>query len=242
MKFDILKTHSVYKSDSIDRSLKNINENSINETNIPVPEYVFKSMRENAANPDNLKITATTGEKPALYIEAVEFFTYCEASSKTFDEASNDILEAAGENPELMNAEFHVVFPSDCLNKNILGGENLGRNIKDDWAMQLIRGCRRYGLKVNIGRESDYPDGGNEGSNTNTDIEEKEKGSIEEAGFGEQIDNIVEKAGKTLNKEAAERKAVMDKIEEAKKAVAEYNERKKKEKEKKYKEIKSDKD
>ena len=230
MKFNILDVHTVYESGSVNKSITGLNEdNNINENMNPIPEFVFNSMRESAANPDNLKITATNGENPKLYIEAFEFFTYCEASGKTFNEAADEILKTAGDNPELENAEFHVVFPSDCMNKNILGGENLGRNIKNDWAMQLIRGCRRYGLKVNIGKESDYPTGGNEEDKKDEQNDEKKepvKEGIENI-IG-QIDNLVDKSSKKINKEIEKRKAMIE----------EFNKKKKKEKEKKYKDIK----
>ena len=49
--------------------------------------------------------------------------------------------------------DIHIVFPSDALNKNNLGSQNYGRDVKNDWAMQLMTGIRRYGLKANIGVE-----------------------------------------------------------------------------------------
>lgn len=237
MNFDIMNAKTIYESDVINKCVKESANYSETNINVPVSNTVLEAMKINASNPENLKIVATTGEKPAVYIEAFEFFTFCEAVNKPFDEAANQILEKyISDNPELENAEFHVVFPSECINKNILGGENLGKAINNDWPMQLIRGCRRYGLKVNIGKESDYPNNVEENDND-------EKESINnESSLVDQIDNMVNKTVDKVNKEAEERKKVMDKIEEAKKAVEEYNAKKKKDKQKKYSEIKNKKE
>lgn len=248
MKFNIMNAKTIYRSGVVGKCVQESADFS--ETNSkfpPIYDSLFEIMKENAANPKYVKVvgcgpTDVNNYTPEVYVEAFEFFTYCEASNKSFDEAAQDIIEAhTADYPEMENAEFHVVFPSDCMNKNILGGENLGKAVKDDWAMQLIRGCRRYGLKVNIGKESDYP---TVGENDKEYIENDDKKEVikNEASLVDQIDNMVNKAADKVNKEAAERKAVMDKIADAKKAVEEYNARKKKDKEKKYSEIKDKKD
>ena len=246
MKFDIMKAKTIYKTGVVGRCVQESADFSEPDKEYaPISDKIFNYMKESAANPEYVKVIGISpideNSIPKMYVEAFEFFTYCEAANKSFDEAANDIIIAnTNDNPELENAEFHVVFPSDCLNKNILGGENLGKAIKDDWAMQLIRGCRRYGLKVNIGKESDYP---TVGENNNKDIEnEDKKEAINNESFVDQIDNLVDKASDKINKEAADRKAVMDKIADAKRAVEEYNARKKKDKEKKYSEIKDKKE
>lgn len=247
MNFDIMKAKTIYRSGIVNKCIQESTDFS-DDNNIrfsPVSNEVFKSMREAAANPNYVKITASipseSDKVSKIYVEAFEFFTYCEAAGRDFNEAAEDITNTCvSEYPEMQNAEFHVVFPSDCMNKNILGGENLGKAVKDDWAMQLIRGCRRYGLKVNIGKEGDYPVA--DGSDNSKDIEDE--GLKEDAGESVigAIDNLADKAANKIEKEASERKVVMDKIADAKKAVEEYNARNKKKKEEKYKDIKSKED
>lgn len=254
MKFDIMKAKTIYKTGVVRKCVQESTDFSEpNDEYAPISDNIFKYMKESAANPRYVKVIgiSPTDENsiPKMYVEAFEFFTYCEAANKSFDEAAQDIIIAnTNDNPELENAEFHVVFPSDCMNKNILGGENLGKAIKDDWAMQLIRGCRRYGLKVNIGKESDYP---TVGENNNKDIEnDDKKEAINNESFIDQIDNMVDKAASKVDKEASERKEAMEKIsnikkkakEDAQKIIDEFNAKNKKKKEQKYSEIKDKKE
>lgn len=125
----------------------------------PITGDVFAALKDAAADPDNLKIAMVkekdgVTESYQIYVEALEFATFCEAAGLTEGEAADVVIDHYKETiPELDNAEFHVVFPSDALNKNVLGGENLGLATDDDWAMQLMRGIRRYGLKANAGVE-----------------------------------------------------------------------------------------
>ena len=240
--FNILEAKTIYQTDIVKKCVQESANYSETNKDVPVPDTVFEAMKINASNPANLKIVALRGEQPALYIEAFEFFTFCEATNKPFDEAANSILnEYLMSNPELENAEFHVVFPSDCVSKNILGGENLGVEVKSDWAMKLIRGCRRYGLKVNIGKTSDYPEAeGKDESNNKEEIEStNESNTIEK--ISDNLENMVNKAVNRVNEEYAERKAVIDKVEEAKRAIEKYNNKNKKKKQEKYSEIKDSK-
>lgn len=233
--FDILEAKTIYQTDIVKKCVQESANYSETNKDVPVPDTVFEAMKINASNPANLKIVALRGEQPALYIEAFEFFTFCEATNKPFNEAANSILnEYLMSNPELENAEFHVVFPSDCVSKNILGGDNLGVEVKSDWAMKLIRGCRRYGLKVNIGKTSDYPEA--EGKNESNNKEETE--STVKEGAIETLENMINKAANKVDKEFSDRKAVIDKLEDAKKAVEKFNDRNKKKKQEKYSEIK----
>ena len=233
--FDILEAKTIYQTDMVKKCIQESANYSETNKDVPVPDTVFEAMKINASNPANLKVVALNGEQPAIYIEAFEFFTFCEATNKPFDEAANSILnEYLMSNPELENAEFHVVFPSDCISKNILGGENLGVEVKSDWAMKLIRGCRRYGLKVNIGKTSDYPEA--EGKDESNNKEETE--STVKEGAIETLENMINKAASKVDKEFSDRKAVIDKLEDAKKAVEKFNDRNKKKKQERYSEIK----
>ena len=238
--FNILEAKTIYQTDIVKKCVQESANYSEANKNIPVPDMVFEAMKINASDPANLKVVALNGEQPAIYIEAFEFFTFCEAINKPFDEAANSILnEYLMSNPELENAEFHVVFPSDCVSKNILGGDNLGVEVKSDWPMKLIRGCRRYGLKVNIGKTSDYPEAEGKDESNNKEAAVNESETIERAAGN--LENMANKAADKIDKEYAARKAVLEKIEAAKKAVEEYNNRNKKKKKEKYSEIKSDK-
>lgn len=172
MKFDFKTLHNVFteaseEADKIqapDKTGSNL-DNTLSQADLidlfdsicPITGNVYASLKNAAADPDNLKIVASKdgeGEDAKLFIEATEFAIYCEATGTTIGEAADSIIRHYSEdNPALDNAEFHVVFPSDAVNKNVLGGENLGKSIADDWAMQLMRGCRRYGLKVNTASE-----------------------------------------------------------------------------------------
>ena len=141
---------------NLDNTLGDADLPSMFDDICPITGDVYAAMKDAAKDPKNLKITAIKDGKGTskLFIEAVEFITFIEATGMTVGEAAEEITSSCGEDvPELDNAEFHVVFPSDSLNKGTLGGENLGLDCKADWPMQLLRGCRRYGLKVNAGVE-----------------------------------------------------------------------------------------
>jgi len=173
MNFDISKMHSIFESankkhnpvndetgSNLDNTLGDADLPKLFDDICPITGDVYASMKNAAKDPKNLKITAVNkgNGDSAVYIEAVEFATFIEASDLSIGEAAEEIVDTYSElTPELRNAEFHVVFPSDAINKNVLGGENLGLDANNDWAMQLMRGCRRYGLKVNAGVE-DKPD------------------------------------------------------------------------------------
>lgn len=140
---------------NLDNTLSGADLMSIMDDICPISGDVFASMKNAAKDPKNLKVTAVKsgdGEDAKLFIEAYEFNNFCEANGITEGEGADLIIDTyKDEVPELDNAEFHVVFPEDSLNKYRLGGENIGRAIKNDWAMRLLGGCRRYGLKVNTG-------------------------------------------------------------------------------------------
>ena len=140
---------------NLDNTLSGADLMSIMDDICPISGDVFASMKNAAKDPKNLKVTAVKsgdGEDAKLFIEAYEFNNFCEANGITEGEGADLIVDTyKDEVPELDNAEFHVVFPEDSLNKYRLGGENIGRAIKNDWAVRLLGGCRRYGLKVNTG-------------------------------------------------------------------------------------------
>lgn len=174
MKFDISNFHTIFEAandgkviskvdikpesspiDIDDTTLDTDDVASIYKKACPISGEIFSAMKEAAADAKNLKITMSKDsftENVKLYIEATEFATFCEASGMNIGEAAEEIIDTYKEEvPEMDNAEIHVVFPDDSLNKNDLGGDNLGRSVKDDWAMQMMRGCRRYGLIPNVG-------------------------------------------------------------------------------------------
>ena len=139
---------------NIDNTLSDTDLIKFNDEICPLTGDIYAAMKNAAADPKNLKIiTAKKGDgELASYIEASEFQNFLEASGLTVDEAYLVICEAHLEEiPELYNAEFHVVFPSDTIEQLKLGGGNCGLATNEDWAMKLIRGCRRYGLKVTGG-------------------------------------------------------------------------------------------
>lgn len=128
----------------------------------PICGDVFASMKDAAADPKNLKLTMVKtedlGEATQVYIEAVEFATFCEAADMNVGEAAEEILDTCKAMvPGCNDSELHVVFPSDCLNKGELGSTRFGRDVRNDWAMQLLTGCRRYGIHVNSGVEDGEP-------------------------------------------------------------------------------------
>lgn len=128
----------------------------------PIRGDVFASMKDAAADPKNLKLTMVKtedlGEATKIYIEAVEFATFCEAADLNIGEAAEEILDTCkGMVPGNNDSELHVVFPSEALNKGELGSTRFGRDVRNDWAMQLLTGCRRYGIHVNSGVEDGEP-------------------------------------------------------------------------------------
>lgn len=128
----------------------------------PICGDVFASMKDAAADPKNLKLTMVKtedlGEATQVYIEAVEFATFCEAADMNVGEAAEEILDTCKAMvPGCNDSELHVVFPSDCLNKGELGSTRFGCDVRNDWAMQLLTGCRRYGIHVNSGVEDGEP-------------------------------------------------------------------------------------
>ena len=128
----------------------------------PICGDVFASMKDAAADPKNLKLTMVKtedlGEATKIYIEAVEFATFCEAADLNIGEAAEEILDTCkGMVPGSNDSELHVVFPSEALNKGELGSTRFGRDVRNDWAMQLLTGCRRYGIHVNSGVEDGEP-------------------------------------------------------------------------------------
>ena len=158
MKFDISDIHTIFENKD-SKLNENTSSSEYSFNNIPpISKSVFSSMKNTASDPMNLKITMVDSydEGAQLFIEAIEFATFCEASNLNPGEASEKILNTYKDDvPELNNAEIHVVFPSDSLNKNILGSVNLGRGVSNDWAMKLATGCRRYGLKINTGLKNE---------------------------------------------------------------------------------------
>ena len=165
MKFNI-SNNSIFSENHVESMVSDMDNTDLGELYsdiCPISGEVFKAMKEAAVDPENLKLTAIarsygSTEPNKVYIEATEFANYVEATRYTLEEARDSILEYCERStPQLDNAEFHVVFPSDCINKDILGGENLGKATANDWAMQLMRGCRRFGIKVNAGVEKGDP-------------------------------------------------------------------------------------
>ena len=162
MNFNMKQLHTIYEFDTNDQTGANI-DNTLSSNNLldifdnicPITGVIYQIMKNAAADPKNLKVTAAKsgdGEKASLFIEAVEFMTYVEASGKTIGEAAEDIVDTyQSDIPGMASDDIHIVFPSDALNKNNLGSQNYGRDVKNDWAMQLMTGIRRYGLKANIG-------------------------------------------------------------------------------------------
>lgn len=158
---DIEKQNAEKVSDetgaNLDNTLGDSDLLSIYNDICPISGDVFAAMKNAASDPKNLKITMTKdgdGEDAKMFIEAVEFMSFIEATGLTVGEAAEEILTTyAEEVPEMDNAEVHVVFPSEALDKNVLGSESLGKDVRNEWPMKLISGCRRYGLKINSGIE-----------------------------------------------------------------------------------------
>ena len=139
---------------NLDNTLGDADLPSLFDDICPISGDVYAAMKNAAKDPKNLKITMVKsgdGDESKLFVEATEFANFVEASGLTIGEAAEEIIDTYKEDiPEMDNAEVHVVFPSDSLNKNILGSEEYGVDTKNTWPMQLISGCRRYGLKVNV--------------------------------------------------------------------------------------------
>lgn len=178
MKFDMKNIHTIFESAKskncvpsehadkegakIDATLGSSDLNELFDNICPICGDVFASMKSAAADPKNLKITMTKtqdlGESAHIYIEAVEFATFCEAAELEINEAADAIKTTCEEMvPGSQDSELHVVFPSECLNKGNLGSNRFGLDVNNDWAMQLMRGCRRYGISVNSGVEDGEP-------------------------------------------------------------------------------------
>ena len=164
MNFNMKQIHTIYESDvndqtgaNLDNTLRSADLMEIFDNICPITGGVYKAMKNAAADTQNLKVTVSKngeGEKASLFIEAVEFMTYVEACGKTIGEAADDIVDTYQTDiPGMASDDIHIVFASDALNKNNLGSQNYGRDVKNDWAMQLMAGIRRYGLKANIGVE-----------------------------------------------------------------------------------------
>lgn len=175
MRFEMKNIHTIFESAKAEES-KHADETGANMDNTlagsdliklfdnvcPISGEVYASMKDAAADPKNLKLTMVKtedlGEAAHVYIEAVEFATFCEAADLNIGEAAEEIMDTVqGMVPGCNDAELHVVFPSEALNKGILGSENFGYDVKNDWASQLLRGCRRYGVHVNSGVEDGEP-------------------------------------------------------------------------------------
>ena len=178
MKFDMKNIHTIFESAKsknyvpsehadkegakIDATLGSSDLNELFDNICPICGDVFASMKSAAADPKNLKITMTKtqdfGESAHIYIEAVEFATFCEAAELEINEAADAIKATCEEMvPGSQDSELHVVFPSECLNKGNLGSNRFGLDVNNDWAMQLMRGCRRFGISVNSGVEDGEP-------------------------------------------------------------------------------------
>ena len=178
MRFDMNNIHTIFESakskncvpsEHADKSGSKINA-TLGDSDLiglfdnicPICGDVFASMKDAAADPKNLKLTMVKtedlGEATKIYIEAVEFATFCEAADLNIGEAAEEILDTCkGMVPGSNDSELHVVFPSEALNKGELGSTRFGRDVRNDWAMQLLTGCRRYGIHVNSGVEDGEP-------------------------------------------------------------------------------------
>ena len=178
MRFDMNNIHTIFESakskncvpsehadksgSKIDATLGDSDLIGLFDNICPICGDVFASMKDAAADPKNLKLTMVKtedlGEATKIYIEAVEFATFCEAADLNIGEAAEEILDTCkGMVPGSNDSELHVVFPSEALNKGELGSTRFGRDVRNDWAMQLLTGCCRYGIHVNSGVEDGEP-------------------------------------------------------------------------------------
>lgn len=178
MRFDMNNIHTIFESakskncvpsehadksgSKIDATLGDSDLIGLFDNICPICGDVFASMKDAAADPKNLKLTMVKtedlGEATKIYIEAVEFATFCEAADLNIGEAAEEILDTCnGMVPGSNDSELHVVFPSEALNKGELGSTRFGCDVRNDWAMQLLTGCRRYGIHVNSGVEDGEP-------------------------------------------------------------------------------------
>lgn len=146
---------------NIDNTLASSDLIKLYDNICPITGDVFASMKDAAADPKNLKLTMVKTEdlgEAAVYVEAVEFATFCEAAGLNIGEAAEEIEDMCNDvTPGIQKSELHVVFPSDALNKDELGSMRYGADVQNDWAMQLMTGCRRYGVAVNSGVEDSKP-------------------------------------------------------------------------------------
>ena len=113
-----------------------------------IPKDIMMSMVEAASDPDNLKITRKwNGNQTDIFIDATEFSTFKDARKVSMIEAANTIIAKYSDDPE--NTKLHMVFHDQSVVKNALGSQNLGKDVNKNWAMQLINGCRHYGIQIN---------------------------------------------------------------------------------------------
>lgn len=176
MRFDMNHISTIYESAAKEEKMQHGDETGANLDNTlgqndllklydeicPISGDVFASMKDAASDPKNLKLTMVKEkdmDEAAVYVEAIEFATFCEAADLNPGEAAEEIENCCKEMvPGLNKSELHVVFPSDALNKGDLGGVRRGLDVNNDWPVQLLTGCRRYGISVNSGVEdSDKP-------------------------------------------------------------------------------------
>lgn len=225
MKFNMSNIHTIFESSNKSPSCKNDCKEdkaitkmdntfdtsdmmSIFDNICPITGTVYAAMKNAAADPKNLKITVSkdgNGDNSKMFVEAVEFMTFCEASGMNIGEAAEEIIDTYKEEvPGLENSDIHVVFPSDSLNKNILGVDKDGRAVSDSWPMQLMRGCRRYGLKIasNVDNSiSESADINDEIDALQKRIDKNEKLQSEwEASHGSSNDSLLDQHDKLLDK------------------------------------------
>lgn len=109
---------------------------------------VMISMVEAASDPNNLKITRKRNNNQVdLYIDAIEFSSFKDARKASIKEAADTIIAKYSDDPK--NTKLHMVFHDQSVVKNALGSQNLGKDVNKNWAMQLINGCRHYGIQIN---------------------------------------------------------------------------------------------
>lgn len=140
------------KAAKIDEILTDNDLEKIMDKTCPITGEVFEKLKESMANPENLRLTAVKeNDEYHLYIECTEFANYCEANELGIPEAADSIIEAYETMvPGVTKDKFHVVFPSNGLEKKLQEDE-LGLAREDSWSNKLIRGCMQYGLQANVG-------------------------------------------------------------------------------------------
>lgn len=165
MKFDMKNIHTIYEAAKTeDETMANL-DNTLGQSDLlkmydsicPISGEVFAAMKDAASDPSNLKLTMIKKDnlnETDIYIEAVEFATYCEAADLTPGEAAEKIEDCCNDwVPGLNNSQLHVVFPTDAINKGELGSTRLGMDNNNDWAKKLMVGCHRFGIAINSGIE-----------------------------------------------------------------------------------------